>query len=85
MLRLDKNSSTLVSICDGIVNVGLGWWNLNMEKIFVSSVAFYSSQIHNKWIYLESVNKACNSDSRNYPDNESSENSIKKWIFKFLI
>ena len=42
LLTFDKNGSTLVLICDHIINAGLRCRNSNIEKIFVSSVAFCS-------------------------------------------
>ena len=39
-LRFDKNSNTLVSIYDDIINAGLRCRNVDIGKIFVSRVAF---------------------------------------------
>ena len=37
-----KNAALFVSICDEIINAGLRCQNLNIRKVFVPSVAFYS-------------------------------------------
>ena len=67
LLRFDKNSSTLVLICDDIINANLRGRYFNIGKVFVSSVVFCSK------VTTDMIRKP-NQPSRGVPRKRCSEN-----------
>ena len=86
LLRFDRNSTTLTSVCDDVINAGLRCRNFNIGKTFISSVAFCSKVAADKLRKLNSfMYQACEQHGLTFIDNGPVKHnnswflSIGKW------